>query len=308
MNKENQVRKTATIRGQVYAAEDSLISYGVSCLAEGEPIHIGAGSKVFENSVLKSTQDYPVKIGQKTHIGHGCKITGADIGSLCEIGNGVQIGEGCYIGDYAILGEGTILPPGAKVASRAVVLGHPFYTIRGLTVEDKEMIASMRGGDVSLSKEPLSLLEAQEASDSVEALIAFEGTLPQVKAPSLGQRVEIIGDVQIDEGALIEEDVKIIGDSHGPVRIGKNVHIGAGTVIHLLPGGETLIGDNVRIGKNCLIHGCQLEEGAVVENHSIICDKATIGRGATIKEASLVPQRREIPAGASLGGYPVEKM
>ena len=161
MNKEKQVKKTAQIKGEVYAAEDSLISNGVSCMAKGQAIYIGSGAVIMDNSQITSTEDFPVKIGQKVIVGQSCKINGANIGNFCEIGNNVQIGEGAYIGDYAILEEGCVLPNGAKVPSRAVATGDPFSVVRGLTIEDFDKIKERCQGDVSLSSLALEKLEEQ---------------------------------------------------------------------------------------------------------------------------------------------------
>ena len=49
---------------------------------------------------------------------------------------------------------------------------------------------------------------------------------------------EITGDVVVGAGSVIGAGVKIIGDSHGPVRIGARVQILENTVLNLLPDNE----------------------------------------------------------------------
>ena len=59
------------------------------------------------------------------------------------------------------------------------------------------------------------------------------------KEPVLGagtvlfDSAEITGDVVVGEDSLIGAGVKIIGDSHGPVRIGSRVQILENAVLHL---------------------------------------------------------------------------
>ena len=73
---------------------------------------------------------------------------------------------------------------------------------------------------------------------------------------------EITGDVVIGESSLIGAGVKIIGDSHGPVRIGSRVQILENTVLHLLPDNELVIDDDVVIGPGAMIHGCHIGAAA----------------------------------------------
>ncbi len=306
MANKRRIEKTATIRGDVYLGEGGVISYGAVVDGSDNEIHIGNHSMILENSIVKSTPDFPVEIGQNTVFGHRCKVEGAHVGDYCEIGNGVQLGENVYVGDFALLGEGTIMPPGSKVASRAVIVGNPFRMIRGLTVEDEEMILSMRPhADGKKVENTFEKIATQEPAEVENACIEIEGKAPEVKAPQLGKRVEIAGQISIGEGAVLEDDVKIIGDNHGPVTIGDNVHIGEGTVIHMLPGREVHIGDNVEIGKRCIIHGAKLGDGVIIEDDCIICDDAVLGDKVRVLGTSLVPQRMEIGAESVIEGYPI---
>ena len=81
---------------------------------------------------------------------------------------------------------------------------------------------------------------------------------------------EITGDVVIGENSLIGAGVKIIGDSHGPVRVGSRVQILENTVLHLLPDNELIIDDNAVIGPGAMIHGCHIGRGSVVEPGAIV--------------------------------------
>lgn len=301
-----RVEKTASIKGDVYLGEGGVISYGAVVDGSENEVHIGNNSMVLENSVIKSSPDFPVEIGHHTVFGHRCKVEGSHVGDYCEIGNGVQLGENVFVGDFAILGEGTVMPPGSKVASRAVIVGNPFRMIRGLTVEDEEMILSMRPhADGKKIENKFEKIEPQSPAEDVDPLIEMNGKMPEVKAPQLGKGVEIVGQVSIGEGAVLEDDVKIIGDGHGPVIIGDHVRIGEGTVIHMLPGREVRIGNNVDIGKRCIVHGVKLGNGVVIEDDCIVCDDAVLEDQVRVLGTSLVPQGTEIGPGSVVEGYPV---
>ena len=80
-------------------------------------------------------------------------------------------------------------------------------------------------------------------------LYAYRDKTPQVaESAVLFDSAEITGDVVVGEGSIIGAGVKIIGDSHGPVRIGARVQILENTVLHLLPDNELVVEDDVVIG------------------------------------------------------------
>src|SRR4030095_9173549 len=104
-------------------------------------------------------------------------------------------------------------------------------------------------------------------------LYAYKDKQPQVAASAiLFDTAEITGDVVVGEETIIGAGVKIIGDSHGPVRIGAGVQILENTVLHLLPDNELVIEDDVAIGPGAMIHGCHIEAGSVVEPAGLVCD------------------------------------
>ena len=102
-------------------------------------------------------------------------------------------------------------------------------------------------------------------------LYAYRDKTPQVADTAvLFDSAEITGDVVVGEGSIIGAGVRIIGDSHGPVRIGARVQILENTVLHLLPDNELVVEDDVVIGPGAMIHGCHIEAGSVVEPAAII--------------------------------------
>ena len=136
-------------------------------------------------------------------------------------------------------------------------------------------------------------------------LYAFRDKRPQV-APSayLFESAEVTGDVVIGENCIIGAGVKIIGDSHGPVRIGARVQILENTVLHLLPDNELILEDDVIVGPGSMIHGCHIGAGSVVEPGAIVCDGSHLGRGCLVRAGSLVKQRAVFGDHAVIEGFP----
>ena len=133
----------------------------------------------------------------------------------------------------------------------------------------------------------------------------YRGVLPIV-APTavLFPTAEITGDVVIGERSIIGAGVKIIGDSHGPVRIGNDVQILENTVLHLLPDNDLVIDDRVTVGPGAMIHGCHVGAGSVIEPGAIVCDGSVVGAESVVRAGAVVKQRSRFPANSEIDGMP----
>ena len=100
--------------------------------------------------------------------------------------------------------------------------------------------------------------------------------------------------------------MKIIGDSHGPVRIGSRVQILENTVLHLLPDNELIIDDDAVIGPGAMIHGCHIGRGSVVEPAAIVCDGSVVGAESVVRAGACVKQRDRFGDRAVLDGFPAK--
>ena len=305
-----RIADSSRLLGRLRLGKDVYVAQGSVLRSMEDSITIGNQTMVLENSVLVGTPRFPLRIGSKTVFGHKCIALGAEIGDLCEIGNGVIIHPGAKIGNMCIFGEGTIIPPNAVVPDGSVVLGRPGRMIRGLNDRDRSMIARMRGNDISLVpfEENIIQEEAKEAG-TMGKLHAYRDKYPRVHDTArIFDTAEITGDVIVGGGSIIASGVRIIGDSHGPVRIGNNVQILENTVLHLLPDNELIIKDNVIIGPGCIVHGTTIGENCIIESGAIICDYSHLGKNTLVKSGSLVKQRSYFQDNEILEGFPVKSI
>ena len=300
-----KIDESARLIGKVGLGHEAYIAQGSILWSIDDSITIENTSWILENSVLIGTPSHPLRVGQKTIFGHKCIAIGAEIGDLCEIGNGVIFLPGSKIGDMCIFGEGTLIPEGMVIPPESVVVGRPGRAIRKLTKEDKAMIKRMRGDNIDLTEYVENIFENEGKGKSMGKLYEYNNKYPQVaKSAYLYDTAEITGDVIIGENTIIGSGVKIIGNSHGPVRIGNNVHILENTVLHLLPDNQLIINDNVTIGPGCIVHGTNIGENSVIESGAIICDYSKLGKNTLVKPGSLVKQRSQFPDNAILEGFP----
>lgn len=172
------------------------------------------------------------------------------------------------------------------------------------------MISRMRGNDISLSLyvENIIQMEPREG-EKVGKLYEYGTKYPVVSESAfLYDSAEITGDVIIGDNTIIGSGVRIIGNSHGPIRIGKNVQILENSVLHLLPDNELIIEDNVIIGPGCIIHGTHISSNSIIESGAIICDYSKLGENTLVKSGTLVKQRSTFYDNLILEGFPAKNI
>lgn len=304
-----KIDESARLIGKIRLGDGAYVAQGSILRSIDDSITIDNTSWVLENSVLIGTPSHPLKVGQKTVFGHKCIAIGAEIGNLCEIGNGVIMLPGSKIGDMCIFGEGTLIPEGMVIPDGSVVVGRPGRVIRSITEDDKAMIKRMRGNDISLSDYSENLFEEKEEGENMGKLYTYDGKLPEIaESTYLYDTAEITGDVIIGENSVIGSGVKIVGNSHGPVKIGNNVQILENTVLHLLPENQLIIEDNVTIGPGSIVHGTTIGEGSVIESGAIICDYSSLGKNTLVKSGSLVKQRSKFGDNVIVEGFSAKEI
>ena len=291
--------------GTARLGEGSLLAEGAVIRSDDAAVEIGTGSAVLENSVVVGTRTIPTSIGRRTTFGHRCLVIGATVGDLCEIGNASKLMPGARLGDRVFLGEGTVVPAGMSLPSDVVAVGRPARIVRSASAADLARLLALRDGDLSIPPPTAITVEHLQEGIAVGQLYDYRGIVPTIAASAtLFPTAEITGDVVVGERTIIGAGVKIIGDSHGPVRIGNDVQILENTVLHLLPDNDLIIDDGVVIGPGAMIHGCRIGARSIVEPGAIVCDGSVVGAGCVVRAGAVVKQRSHFPAGTDIDGFP----
>ena len=301
-----EIAGSAVILGEVHVGAGAILAQGLVVRAHGAAVSIGNYSAILENGVVIGTPEHPVRVGQRTVFGHRATIVGASIGDLCEIGNGAILMPGSRLGDGCILGEGTLVPPGTVIPAGSVLVGRPPHVIRSATDADRERLAVLRQHQTGLTDYPGTIVRGpMRAGEQMGTLYAYRDKTPSIGAGTvLFDSAEITGNVVIGQDSLIGAGVKIIGDSHGPVRVGSRVQILENTVLHLLPDNELIIDDDAVIGPGAMIHGCHIGRGSVVEPGAIVCDSSVVGAESVVRAGACVKQRDRFGDRSILDGFP----
>jgi len=302
---EPDIASSAAIVGACAAGLGAIVAQGAVVRSAGPYTRIGAGSAVLENSVVVGARTMPTTIGRRTTFGHRCLVIGATVGDLCEIGNGSILMPGARVGDTVFLGEGTLVPPGMVLRDGAVAVGRPARVIRAANEGDIERLSGLREGDLSLPDDTSITIGPTTEAGTVGQLYDYRGIMPTIAASAvLFPSAEITGDVVVGDRTIIGAGVKIIGDSHGPVRIGRDVQILENTVLHLLPDNTLVIDDGATVGPGAMIHGCHIGARSVVEPGAIVCDGSVVGADSVVRAGAVVKQRSHFADGRELDGFP----
>ena len=104
----------------------------------------------------------------------------------------------------------------------------------------------------------------------------------------------IIGNVIVEAGASIWAQVTIRADNE-PIVIGEGSNVQESSVLHVDGGYPLRIGKNVTIGHQAMLHGCTIEEGALVGMQAIVLNGAVIGRNCLVGAGAIIPEGRHIP-------------
>jgi carbonic anhydrase/acetyltransferase-like protein (isoleucine patch superfamily) len=237
--------------------------------------------------------------------GHRCLVVGATLGDLCEVGNASILMPGAVLGDRVFLGEGTLVPSGMTLPDEAVAVGRPARIGRRASADDLARLTALRDGDLSLPPPTYTTVDGNREIVTMGELYEYRGILPTVASSAVVfPTAELTGDVVVGERTIIGAGVKIIGDSHGPVRVGADVQILENTVLHLLPDNDLVLHDGVIVGPGAMIHGCRVGAGSVVEPGAIVCDHSALGEGCIVRAGAVVKQRSTFGDRVVVDGFP----
>jgi carbonic anhydrase/acetyltransferase-like protein (isoleucine patch superfamily) len=135
----------------------------------------------------------------------------------------------------------------------------------------------------------------------------YRGVTPQIaQSAYIDASAQLIGDVVVGERSSVWPLVTVRGDVNH-IRIGDETSIQDNSVLHVdhrvYP---CLVGNRVTVGHSVVLHGCVVEDEALIGIGAIILNGAKIGRGAIVAAGALVPEGMDVAAGALVMGAPAK--
>ena len=135
----------------------------------------------------------------------------------------------------------------------------------------------------------------------------FGSVHPQVHSSAyVDESAQVIGDVHLGSEASIWCNATVRGDMYY-IRIGNRSNVQDNSVIHTRTGSHpTILEDEVTIGHSVTLHGCYIEQGALIGIGSIVLDDVRVGAQSLVAAGSLLTPGTIIPPRSLVMGAPAK--
>jgi carbonic anhydrase/acetyltransferase-like protein (isoleucine patch superfamily) len=135
-------------------------------------------------------------------------------------------------------------------------------------------------------------------------IIPIRGRAPELHAECwVAPNASVIGQVTLAAKASVWYGATLRAEAE-PIEIGFGTNIQDGVTIHVDSEFPVKVGAGVSVGHNAVLHGCEIEDDALIGIGAVILNGAHIGKGALIGAGALVPQGVVIPARSLVTGVP----
>ena len=134
----------------------------------------------------------------------------------------------------------------------------------------------------------------------------LDGQAPEFPASGnyfIADTATVIGKVRLHNSASVWFGAVLRGDNEW-IEIGENSNVQDNATCHTDPGFPLSIGKNCTVGHNVILHGCTLENGALVGMGSIVMNGAKIGRGSVVGAGAVITEGKEFPEHSLIIGAP----
>src|ERR1700750_2608071 len=142
-------------------------------------------------------------------------------------------------------------------------------TLRGIAYDCKSVVICKSGGEqrvntMSVMPEPL--------------ILPIRGRAPQLHAESwVAPNASIIGQVTLAARSSVWYGATLRAEAE-PIEIGFGTNIQDGVTIHVDSEFPGRVGAGVSVGHNAVLHGCEVEDDALIGMGAVILNGARIGK------------------------------
>ena len=126
------VAPDANVIGNVVIEEGASVWFGCTIRGDNEPIVIGKGSNIQENTVMHTDPGCPITIGAGCTVGHKVMLHGCTIADNSLIGMGATVLNGAKIGENCLIGAGALVTENKEIPDGSLVMGAPGKVVRAL--------------------------------------------------------------------------------------------------------------------------------------------------------------------------------
>ena len=135
-------------------------------------------------------------------------------------------------------------------------------------------------------------------------MVSIRGSSPIVDPDAwAAPNASLIGQVRLAARSSVWYSATLRAEAE-PIDIGAGTNIQDGAVIHVDPEFPVRVGAGVSVGHNAVLHGCTVEDGALIGMGAIVLNGAVVGAGSLVAAGALIPQGVVIPPRSLVAGVP----
>lgn len=137
-------------------------------------------------------------------------------------------------------------------------------------------------------------------------ILAVDGRKPSIMEDAwVAPTATVVGAATIGPGTGIFYGAVVRADMEN-ISIGESSNIQDTAVIHADPGYPARIGDHVSVGHGAVLHGCTIDDDALIGMNATVLNGAVIGEGSLVAANALVLEGTEVPPGSLVAGVPAK--
>ncbi len=135
---------------------------------------------------------------------------------------------------------------------------------------------------------------------------AIDGVTPVVDPSAfVHPSAVLIGDVIVGPDCYVGPCASIRAD-FGRFVMGRGSNFQDNCTAHCFAGGDVIVGEYCNIGHGAVLHGCTVEDRALVGMNAVVMDGAKVGENALVAALAFVPAAAEIPPNVIAAGAPAK--
>lgn len=134
----------------------------------------------------------------------------------------------------------------------------------------------------------------------------YDQLIPHIEDSAyVANEAVVIGDVTLGAYCSVWPCAVLRGDNE-PISLGDGSNAQDGAILHTDPGYPCRVGKNVTIGHQAMLHGCTIEEGALIGIQAVVLNGAVIGEYSLVGAGALVTEGKVFPPRSLILGSPAK--
>jgi carbonic anhydrase/acetyltransferase-like protein (isoleucine patch superfamily) len=138
------------------------------------------------------------------------------------------------------------------------------------------------------------------------AIYELDGKAPQLPEDGnyfIAESADVIGNIRLKSRASVWFGAVLRGDNE-LIEIGEGSNVQDNCTCHTDRGFPLTIGKDCTIGHNVILHGCTIEDGALIGMGSIVMNGAVIGKNSVVGAGAIVTEGKVFPPNSLILGAP----